>query len=104
MKPMRKATVIFKETAAGVIEETGEGYRFTYDRAYLAEGQPIAVTLPLRVEPYESKTLFPFFEGLLPEGWFRDVVCRTLKIDPRDDFGLLVNACGDCIGAVWIRP
>ncbi|MEI6781456.1 MAG: HipA N-terminal domain-containing protein [Verrucomicrobiota bacterium] len=48
--------------------------------------------------------MFPFFKGLLPEGWFREIVCQTLKIDPKDDFGLLIKACGDCIGAVWIQP
>jgi len=32
MRPLRKASVIFKETTAGSIEETGEGYRFAYDR------------------------------------------------------------------------
>jgi len=103
MKPLRKASVMFKETPAGLIEETGEGYRFIYDSAYLAEGSPVAVAFPLREQPYESKSLFPFFKGLLPEGWFREIVCRTLKIDSRDEFGLLVKACGDCVGAVWIK-
>ncbi|MEI6973034.1 MAG: HipA N-terminal domain-containing protein [bacterium] len=103
MRPLRKASVIFKETPAGSIEETGEGYRFTYDPEYLAKGSPIAVAFPLRAQPYESKTLFPFFKGLLPEGWFREIVCRTIKIDTKDDFGMLINACGDCIGAVWIK-
>lgn len=94
---------MFKESLAGVIEETGSGYRFTYDAGFLANGQPIAVVFPLRTEPYESETLFPFFRGLLPEGWFRDIVCQTLKIDSRDDFGLLIKTCGDAIGAVWIK-
>ena len=101
---MRKASVMFKDAMAGVIEETGTGYRFTYDPGYLASGNPIGVAFPVRAEPYESRTLFPFFQGLLPEGWFREVVCQTLKIDPKDNFGLLVKACGDCIGAVWIKP
>ena len=103
MKALRKARVMFKEDEAGRIEETGEGYRFTYEPAYLAQGNPIGVAFPLRDKSYEDKTLFPFFKGLLPEGWFREVVCQTLKIDPRDDFGLLIKACGDCIGAVWIK-
>ncbi|MDD5706100.1 MAG: HipA N-terminal domain-containing protein [Kiritimatiellae bacterium] len=103
MKPLRKASVMFKDRPAGSIEETGEGYRFSYDPAYLAGGVPIAVAFPLQAQPYESKTLFPFFKGLLPEGWFRDIVCQTLKIDSKDKFGLLVKACGDCIGAVWIK-
>ncbi len=103
MKPLRKARVMFKEALAGVVEETGEGCRFTYDPAFLTDGRPVGVAFPLREQPYESKTLFPFFKGLLPEGWFREIVCQTLKIDPRDDLGLLLKACGDCIGAVWIR-
>ncbi len=95
---------MFKEALAGVIEETGQGCRFTYDAGYLATGKVIAVAFPLRAEPYESRTLFPFFKGLLPEGWLREVVCQTLKIDPKDEFGLLIGTCGDCIGAVWIKP
>lgn len=27
MKPLRKASVVFKESPAGIIEETGNGYR-----------------------------------------------------------------------------
>lgn len=104
MKPLRKAIVMFKERMAGVVEETETGYRFTYDVNFLTSAQPIAVMFPLRDEPYESATLFPFFKGLLPEGWYREVVCQTLKIDPKDDFGLLIKACGDAIGAVWIKP
>lgn len=103
MKPLRKAYVMFKDVMAGVIEETDKGYCFTYDPAYLTQGKPIGVTFPLRERPYENKTLFPFFKGLLPEGWFREIVCQTLKIDSKDDFGLLIKACGDCIGAVWIK-
>ena len=94
---------MFKEAFAGVIEETGKGYRFTYDPVYLKQGQRIAVVFPLREQPYESQTLFAFFKGLLPEGWFREIVCQTIKIDPKDEFGLLVKACGDCIGAIWIK-
>ena len=89
MKPLRKANVMFKEVLAGTIEETGMGYRFAYDPAYLASGKTIGVAFPLRREPYESQALFPFFKGLLPEGWFREIVCQTLKIDTKDDFGLL---------------
>ena len=103
MTSPRKASVMFKNAEAGLIEETAAGYRFTYDPDYLSHGKPVGIAFPLREQPYESKTLFPFFKGLLPEGWFREVVCRTLKVDPKDDFGLLIRACGDCIGAVWIK-
>lgn len=103
MAPTRKARVMFKDSLAGTIEETAQGYRFTYDADYLSQNPPIAFTFPLQEEPFESEKLFPFFKGLLPEGWYREIVCQTLKIDPADEFGLLIRGCRDCIGAVWIE-
>ena len=103
MKALRKADVMFKDAPAGIFEETVTGYRFTYDPAYLRAGTPIAVVFPLREQPYESATVFPFFKGLLPEGWLRAIICQTLKVDTKDEFGLLIKTCGDCIGAVWIK-
>ena len=73
------------------------------DPDFLVDGSPIAVTLPLQDAAFESDRFFPFFEGLLPEGWYKDIVCRTLKIDPDDAFGLLIRACRDCIGAVSVE-
>ena len=98
----RSAKVMFKDALAGVIEETEQGYRFAYDGDFLSLEHPIAVNFPLQKEPFESKDLFPFFLGLLPEGWYREIACRTLKIDLEDDFGLLIKGCRDCIGAVWL--
>ena len=99
----RRAIVMYKDRRAGSIEEILTGYRFTYDPNFLAEGQPIAASLPLQPESFESKELFPYFKGLLPEGWYGEIVTKTLKIDKQDLFGILINACEDCIGAVWIR-
>ena len=50
-----------------------------------------------------SKTLFPFFDGLIPEGWLLGAVSRNWKIDITDRFGLLLVACKDGIGNVSIR-
>ena len=52
---------------------------------------------------YKSKVLFPFFDGLIPEGWLLSMVERNWKIDGRDRFGLLLVACNDCIGDVRIE-
>ncbi len=103
MRRQRKGRVLLKDKPAGIIEETEPGFRFTYDPEFLSSGQTVAVTLPLQPEPFESDRLFPFFEGLLPEGWYKAIVCRTLKIDEEDSFGLLIRACGDCVGAVSIK-
>jgi len=99
----RKSIVMFKNRRAGIIEEIPGGYRFTYDPDYVKDGAPIAVSFPLQAQSFESEDLFPFFKGLLPEGWYREIVSRKLKIDKKDLFGFLVSACEDCIGAVWIR-
>ncbi|MDA0322200.1 MAG: HipA N-terminal domain-containing protein [Verrucomicrobia bacterium] len=103
MPNLRRANVLFKGQRAGTIEETESGYRFTYDPGFVDYGHSIAVSLPLRAEPFESARLFPFFEGLLPEGWYKEIVCRTIKVDEDDSFGLLIHACADCVGAVSLE-
>lgn len=101
----RTGNVYVQDKLAGKIEDTVEGYVFTYDANYLNSNNPLAIslTLPLSVEPYISKTLFPFFDGLIPEGWLLDLIIDNWKINPKDRFGLLMVACNDCIGDVIIR-
>lgn len=99
-----KGIVYYKNKKAGLIEQTDEGYRFRYDQEYLAdpEAKPVSLTLPLTSEAYTSKTMFPFFDGLIPEGWLLDVAVETWKINPRDRMTLLLTVCQDCIGAVKV--
>lgn len=100
----RTALVYMRERQAGRLEELeSEGYRFTYDADYLKNGQAVSLSLPLQEGPYQSNELFPFFAGLIPEGWYKEIVTRTIKVDPNDTFGLLLATCSDCIGAVSIR-
>ena len=101
----RTAYVYVRSRFAGTLHETDEGYLFRYDDGYLAdESTPnVSLTLPKRAEPYTSRTLFAFFDGLIPEGWLLNLVSHNWKIDLRDRFGLLLVACKDCIGAVSIR-
>lgn len=102
----RAAGVYVQNRRTGRIVETEEGYCFQYDAAYLADKNalPVSLTLPLRIEAYESTVLFPFFDGLIPEGWLLNVVSRNWKINVRDRFGLLLSVCRDCIGDVRIEP
>ena len=103
---MSKALVEYKGKAAGILEETDEGYEFRYDREYLADAAaaPISLTLPLSEKPYKSPVLFPFFDGLIPEGWLLDVALRNTDISELDRFSLLLLCCKDCIGAVSVIP
>ena len=101
---MRKAEVYRNGELAGVLEEEGGEYRFRYAQSYL-EGEdpkPVSLTLPLRKEPYESPVLFPFFDGLIPEGWLLDVVTRNTDISILDRMSLLLLCCRDCIGSVSV--
>ena len=103
---MRKAEILLHERLVGLLEELDRGYRFTYSAAYLNDPKAVSasLTLPLRAESFEDKRLFPFFDGLIPEGWLLEIAEKTWKIDPRDRMGLLLACCRDCIGAAGVVP
>jgi serine/threonine-protein kinase HipA len=103
---MRRAEVRMHDRPAGILEELEDSYRFTYLPDYLQspEAMPVSLSLPLRPQPFEDKRLFPFFDGLIPEGWLLEIAERTWKLDPRDRMGLLLTCCRDCIGAVGVVP
>jgi len=103
---MRQGLVLCNDITAGIITENEQGYTFAYDEAYLStpDAQPVSLTLPLRQEPYTNNILFPFFDGLIPEGWMLNIAERNWKINRRDRMGLLLTCCRDCIGNVSIVP
>lgn len=90
---------------AGKLTEHEEGFSFQYAPEYLHSGKamPVSLTLPLQAEPFHNQVMFPFFDGLIPEGWLLDIAERNWKIDERDRMGLLLACCKDCIGAVSIQ-
>lgn len=103
---MRSAQVIMHGRWVGTLIETVEGYEFTYRPDYLEakDAEAVSLTLPLEEKSYKSKMLFPFFDGLIPEGWLLTIAEKSWKLDPRDRMGLLLACCKDCIGAVSIEP
>lgn len=101
---MRKAKVYMHNHLAGELTETDEGYLFIYGKDYIESDTAVAVslTLPLSGKSYESTTMFPFFDGLIPEGWLLDIAEKNWKLKERDRMGLLLACCKDCIGGVSI--
>ncbi len=101
---MRQAKIYYKDILAGGIAEDDDGYIFQYDSKYLGttDPKPVSLTLPISTEPYRSKVLFPFFDGLIPEGWLLDIAIANWKINPRDRFCLLMTLCKECIGCVSV--
>ncbi len=105
MEILRSGYVYVNNIYAGVIQEGDDGYIFSYDKAYLnsSNPKPVSLTLPLQSEPYYSNYLFPFFDGLIPEGWLLNIVSKNWKISSSDRFGLLLVCCKDPIGNVMIK-
>ncbi|MBT9483883.1 HipA N-terminal domain-containing protein [Sediminibacterium sp.] len=102
----KTARVMYDGALAALLSETDEGYVLKYDEQYLSNpsNKPISLTLPLREEIYLSKVLFPFFDGLIPEGWLLDIAVTHWKVKRNDRFELLLTTCRDTIGAVTVEP
>ena len=102
----RKGLVYFQDTLAGVLAETDDGYEFTYQADYLENkiAKPVSLTLPLSTRKYESKVLFAFFDGLIPEGWLLDLATTHWKVKSNDRFKLLLLTYSDAIGVVTVIP
>ncbi len=104
MKTLRQAKVYYKDELAGVLKETEKEYIFQYDKDFIKKEISISVTLPVQEKLFESEKLFSFFKGLLPEGWYLDIVSVTQHVDSKDFFGVLLSTASvDTIGAVTVR-
>ena len=105
---MRSVEVYRNKELVGILkEESTKNYTFRYTDAWYTDSEKPAVslTLPKIRQEYHSDHLFPFFSHLLSEGVNRKLQSRLLKIDEKDEFGLLsATARYDTIGAVTVKP
>ncbi len=103
---MRQAQIYRKDVLAGLLTEDGGEYRFGYEASYLSRDDALAIslTLPLQESEFVSPVLFPFFDGLIPEGWLLDVALRNTDISILDRMSLLLLCCKECIGSVSVVP
>lgn len=103
---MKSGSVYMYNRLAGILTEDETGFTFTYDSLYLenSDAEAISLTMPLRAESYHDTVLFPFFDGLIPEGWLLGIAEKSWKINQRDRMSLLLACCKDCIGAVSVVP
>jgi serine/threonine-protein kinase HipA len=101
---MKRAEIKVHEYTAGWLWQDETGFHFLYDQAYLAlkEVEPVSLTLPIQAAQFDSKVLFPFFDGLIPEGWLLNIAERNWKLNARDRMELLLACCRDCIGAISV--
>ena len=104
---MRQGIVKYNSILAGLLTEEDKGeYLFQYDEKYVEmhPQQFITFQMPVSGKPYRSKRLFPFFDGLIPEGWLLNIAAETWKINKNDRMGLLLACCQNTIGAVSVHP
>ena len=100
----RQGKVFVNEIFAGIVFQDDEGYGFKYDKNYLEKYlEPVSLTLPLRENAYRSKTMLPFFDGLIPEGWLLKIAEKNWKLNEKDRMGLLLSVCKDNIGNVSVE-
>ena len=94
---MKRALVYLHNRLAGRLTEDENGYTFEYDADYLASdgAEAVSLTLPVRQEAYRDTVLFPFFDGLIPEGWLLGIAERSWKIDQTDRMALPLACCKD---------
>jgi serine/threonine-protein kinase HipA len=104
---MRKAEIFYQDILAGILIETNDGdYTFEYETNYVESypNQFITFSMPVIKGKYKENRLFPFFEGLIPEGWLLEIASKNWKVNPNDRMGLLLACCQNCIGAVSVKP
>jgi len=103
---MRSAAILYKEEGAGVLTQHDDGsFTFRYHDNWVEDiGKPsISLTMPKTQQEYKSQHLFPFFYNMLPEGSNKQMVCKFMRIDNDDYFGLLmITAKSDSIGAIQV--
>lgn len=104
---MRQGIIKYNHIPAGLLTEEDNGeYLFVYNDDYIKNypGQFISFQLPVTAQPYRSKRLFAFFDGLIPEGWLLNIAAESWKINRNDRMGLLLACCQNAIGAISVHP
>lgn len=104
---MRQAIIKYNNIQAGFLKELDIGeYEFAYDELYIQNHPDLFITfqMPVSIYKYNNKRLFPFFDGLIPEGWLLTIAAESWRINKKDRMGLLLACCQNTIGAVSVHP
>jgi len=99
--PLQRAKVFQRDILAGrVAQLEGGQWSFAYESGYT--GQPVSLSLPVRLEPYLFADFPPFLDGLLPEGAQLEALLKQLKIDRRDCYRQLIAVGQDVVGSLKV--
>ena len=86
---MRLCKVFVHDVEAGILQETDDRqYIFTYLEDY--KGEPVCLAMPVRIAPYQSAFLFPYFFNMLSEG-IDEEQKKQFKALIRCDYGFSIS-------------
>lgn len=93
------------EYCGTIIQDDNNRFIFEYDDAFFTnkDKRAISLTMPKSQKKYESNILFPFFDGLIPEGYLLEAAIRKYNISRNDRMTLLLKTCNNPIGIVSVR-
>jgi serine/threonine-protein kinase HipA len=100
---MKIAKVFVDGVYAGNLIEKKKGtdYQFAYVESY--QGPSVSLTMPTEQKAYQFNQFPPFFEGLLPEGFWLSGLLLKSKIDSDDFFEQLIRVGSDMVGNVTVE-
>lgn len=103
---MKVGQVYYDNEFCGTITQTDDNiFIFEYDETWFInpDSKSISLTMPKTQKKYVSNILFPFFDGLIPEGYLLEVALKKFNIARNDRMTLLLKTCGDPIGIVSVK-
>lgn len=89
------------ECRAGLLDRTPDQQRyvFAYDHAAKSPDAQVSLTMPVRLESWQSRDLHPIFQMNLPEGALLEAIRRAIaKLVGEDDLTMLRVTGGNQIG------
>jgi serine/threonine-protein kinase HipA len=86
-----------------VLEELNRGTEYVFRYLDDYHGDPVSLTMPVRIKETKFGGFPPFFDGVLPEGIMLNGLLRQKKLDKDDLFGQLIVVGGDLVGAVTVK-
>jgi serine/threonine-protein kinase HipA len=103
---IEQATVYYGPKEAGVLRHTSDGFEFCYHSAYRSDphAKPITRRLPLNRSRFAFKSLLPWFQDVLPEGWVINALGQTRQLNEMEQFALLLHMGTDTLGPVSLHP
>lgn len=99
--------VYLNKNFIGVLKQDVKGggsLSFSYDTQYVNSQNPLplSISLPIKSEIFNDKSVRPFFAGLLPENEQLDLLSKQLKTSAKNPFAILAKIGRDCAGSVEV--